>query len=94
MLPPQDAGVRGHGWQLDLHDGRLMVGAFNRVSIFGGILGPSSDLTGDGRVGIRDLLRLLGAWGLCRECPEDLDGDRLVSTSDLVMLIEGLGSGI
>ncbi len=56
------------------------------------------DLDGDGRVGVGDLLALLGAWGACpscddpASCPADLDGDCSVGLADLLLLLAAWGS--
>ena len=52
----------------------------------------SADITGDGVVGIDDLLALLNSWGACDEpcataCPTDLNGTCTVDIDDLLMLI-------
>ncbi len=52
------------------------------------------DLTGDGDVGVDDLLALLGAFGSCGgggACPADFDGDGTVGVSDLLALLGALG---
>jgi hypothetical protein len=41
------------------------------------------DVNGDGCVDVVDLLRVLAAWGPCRECPEDLNFDGRVGSDDL-----------
>ena len=57
----------------------------------GGIPG---DLDGDGHVGVKDLLILLGDWGPCPpkgDCPADLDGDGSVGVKDLLILLGNWG---
>ena len=50
------------------------------------------DLSGDGVVGVEDVLILLGGWGPCGECcPADLDGDGIVGVSDVLSLLGGWG---
>ncbi|MCH7604233.1 MAG: hypothetical protein IIB54_15870, partial [Planctomycetes bacterium] len=52
------------------------------------------DLDGDGVVGVKDLLILLGAWGSCPDCdncPADLNGDCLVGVLDLLILLSNWG---
>ncbi len=52
------------------------------------------DLTGDGVVGVADLLVLLAAWGDCADCaacPADLDGDCAVGINDLLVLLQSWG---
>ncbi len=51
-----------------------------------------ADITGDGTVGVEDLLALLAAWGGCpRPCPADLDGDGTVGVPDLLALLANWG---
>ncbi len=54
------------------------------------------DITGDGTVGVEDLLALLAAWGGCPPpcpptCPADLDRDCAVSVVDLLQLLAAWG---
>ncbi len=52
------------------------------------------DLDGDGSVGVKDLLILLGDWGPCADCddcPADLDGDCSVGVADLLILLGNWG---
>ncbi len=56
--------------------------------------GPIGDLDGDGHVGVKDLLILLGNWGPCPpkgDCPADLDGDGSVGVKDLLILLGNWG---
>ncbi|MCH8258704.1 MAG: VCBS repeat-containing protein [Planctomycetes bacterium] len=56
--------------------------------------GIPGDLDGDGHVGVKDLLILLGAWGPCPpkgDCPADLDGDGSVGVKDLLILLGNWG---
>ena len=49
------------------------------------------DLTGDGTVGVADLLILLDEWGECQDpddCPADLNGDGSVGVADLLILLD------
>lgn len=58
-----------------------------------GLLNPA-DLDGDGSVGVKDLLILLGDWGPCddcTDCPADLDGDCTVGVKDLLILLGNWG---
>ncbi|MCZ6494030.1 MAG: hypothetical protein O6933_08125 [Planctomycetota bacterium] len=54
-----------------------------------------ADLSGDGEVGILDLLVLLSNWGLCPNspapCPADLNGDSAVGILDLLELLANWG---
>ena len=52
------------------------------------------DLDGDGHVGVKDLLILLGDWGSCPpkgDCHADLDGDGSVGVKDLLILLGNWG---
>ena len=56
--------------------------------------GVTGDLDGDGTVGVKDLLILLGNWGPCAECADcvaDLDGDCSVGVKDLLILLGNWG---
>ena len=56
--------------------------------------GIPGDLDNDGRVGVKDLLILLGSWGACDQCgkcPADLNGDRVVGVDDLLILLGNWG---
>ena len=58
--------------------------------IFDGVCPCPADLDGDGAVGVKDLLILLGAWGPCgdcADCPADVDGDCVVGVKDLLVLL-------
>ncbi len=52
-----------------------------------------ADLTADGAVGVKDLLGLLGSWGLCGRCCclADLDINGYVGVSDLLALLANWG---
>ena len=52
------------------------------------------DLDGDGSVGVKDLLNLLGVWGPCPakgDCPADFDNSDDVSVKDLLELLGAWG---
>ncbi|MCH7847868.1 MAG: trypsin-like peptidase domain-containing protein [Planctomycetes bacterium] len=52
------------------------------------------DLDGDGVVGVKDLLILLGEWGPCDDCNDclaDLDDDCTVGVKDLLILLGNWG---
>jgi hypothetical protein len=60
------------------------------LNLGGGVSRPG-DLTGDGLVGLGDLLVLLAFWGGCSECnacPPDFDGDCTVDFEDLLVLLQ------
>ena len=48
--------------------------------------GPAADLSGDGVVGVDDLLIVIGAWGASG--PGDLNGDGAVGVEDLLAILE------
>ena len=56
----------------------------------------AGDVTGDGKVGLADLLLVLSNWGLVcppdDTCSADADGDGLVGLSDLLMVLSNWGS--
>ena len=45
------------------------------------------DVDGDGIVGVTDLLAIIGAWGPCSGCGEDLNNDGTVNVNDLLDVI-------
>ena len=46
----------------------------------------------DGKIDIDDLLKLLGYWGTCSDCPDvDLNGDDKVDIEDLLILLATWG---
>ena len=52
------------------------------------------DLDGSGAIGVKDLLFLLGAWGLCPkqgDCPADFDDSGDVGVKDLLTLLGNWG---
>jgi hypothetical protein len=52
------------------------------------------DIDGDGSVGVKDLLILLGSWGPCADCNDciaDLDDDCTVGVGDLLILLGNWG---
>ena len=54
-----------------------------------------ADLTGDGEVGVDDLVAVITAWGPCNPpgpfCLEDITNDDLVGVDDLVEVIVAWG---
>ena len=68
--------------------GRFIVLAGNQSP------GIPGDIDGDGSVGVKDLLILLGSWGPCddcKKCPADLDDDCSVGVKDLLILLGNWG---
>ncbi len=53
--------------------------------------GCAQDISGDGMVGIVDLLELLSVWGTDPGGPPDFDGDGNVGVADLVILLGAWG---
>jgi hypothetical protein len=74
-------GTRGTGFSDIDGDGfaEILIGArsgFGHAFVMAGVdLAASADVNGDEVVNTIDLLMVLGAWGPCKSCPEDLDGD-------------------
>ncbi|MCH7872456.1 MAG: hypothetical protein IID33_12220 [Planctomycetes bacterium] len=54
-------------------------------------IGCPWDLGGDGVVGVKDLLVLLGAWGPNPGHPADFNGDDVVGVKDLLALLGNWG---
>ncbi|UCD76565.1 MAG: hypothetical protein JSV91_06495 [Phycisphaerales bacterium] len=50
-----------------------------------------SDITGDGTVNVKDLLRVVHAFGSCDDCPEDVNLDGLVDVDDLLEVVHNFG---
>ncbi|MCH8211312.1 MAG: hypothetical protein IIB99_08060, partial [Planctomycetes bacterium] len=73
----------------------IMNQAHIALAIFGPVV--AFGLEGEGSVGVKDLLILLGAWGPCADCklpgdcPADLDGDCTVGVVDLLILLGNWG---
>jgi probable HAF family extracellular repeat protein len=51
----------------------------------------AGDVDGDCNVNIDDLFAVLGFWGLCDGCPEDINQDGKVDLQDLLAVIENWG---
>ncbi len=71
-------------------------GGRGKAYLIAGNIGPAilGDIDGDGTVGVKDLLLLLGAWGRCADCddcPADLDDDCSVGVKDLLILLGNWG---
>lgn len=87
------AGVRGAALG---QDGILVVpGEGNDVRAFQTAAAPCpADISGDGQVGVSDLLTLLGDWGACPAegaCAADLNDDDIVGVGDLLILLSEWG---
>ena len=72
------------------------AGGLGQVLVMAGIPDPQTpgDIDGDGSVGVKDLLILLGSWGPCvdcKKCPADLDDDCSVGVKDLLILLGNWG---
>ncbi|MCH7846880.1 MAG: hypothetical protein IIB53_00830 [Planctomycetes bacterium] len=83
MLPTTPSGL---GFELVYLPDRV------RLVVVG--LSLPGDLDGDGTVGVKDLLILLGNWGPCADCTDcvaDLDGDCIVGVKDLLILLGNWG---
>ncbi len=82
------AGGRVYPIYLDTSNGD--ADTYTNVIVFS----PPGDLDGDGSVGVKDLLILLGSWGPCldcEDCPADIDGDCIVGVKDLLILLGNWG---
>lgn len=95
-------GVNNLTWTFTLHDDSLVVGGWftmagdtpaNRVASWKDCIDAPcpGDLTGDGSVGVADLLELLAAWGPNPGHPADLTGDGNVGVADLLALLAAWG---
>lgn len=51
----------------------------------------NADINNDGDMDGADLLLLLGAWGPCIGCGEDLEGDDVVGVKELLILLGSWG---
>jgi hypothetical protein len=103
---PVDGGVNSTVWALAAYNGQLIVGGdftnaggapasrLARWTPSGGTPGnPPGDLTGNGSVGVPDLLILLGCWGpVVTGCEyADLTGSGAVGVADLLILLANWG---
>ncbi|MEE9231225.1 MAG: hypothetical protein V3U86_11010, partial [Acidobacteriota bacterium] len=66
------------------------------IKVEGTLVTPEcpADLDSDGTVGVKDLLFLLGVWGLCPrkgDCPADFDDSGDVGVKDLLILLGNWG---
>ena len=81
----------------DINDQGVIAGrATDGAASFAVLLHPLSpgDIDGDGSVGVKDLLILLGDWGPCADCDDciaDLDDDCTVGVKDLLILLGNWG---
>jgi hypothetical protein len=50
-----------------------------------------ADITGDGTVGVDDLLDLIASFGPCAGCPADVDGDGVVGVDDILIVLAAWG---
>jgi hypothetical protein len=50
-----------------------------------------ADITGDGVVGVDEIMAVIGLWGACSDCPEDLTGDGSVDADDLLLVLAEWG---
>lgn len=51
-----------------------------------------ADITGDGMVGVDDILELIATFGPCGSCPADVDGDGVVGVDDILIVLSAWGS--
>ena len=51
-----------------------------------------NNVSGDGVVGIADLLAVIAAWGPCLPpCPADIDANGVVNIADLLLVVANWG---
>ena len=50
--------------------------------------GVIGDVTGDGIVGINDILQATADWGCNGKCDADVNGDQTVDTNDILLIIQ------
>ncbi len=101
LLTATDGGENDRfGSSVSISGGRAVVGAFgwDISSAEGAMYGFDgldsaatcdcpADLDGSCAVGVKDLLILLGVWGLCEGCPADFDDSGAVGVVDLLFLL-------
>ncbi|MCH2153808.1 MAG: FG-GAP repeat protein [Phycisphaerales bacterium] len=89
------------GWSVALDGDRALVGAPYQIPVgdlqaWSGLLvncNCPADVTGDGQVGVDDILAVLEAYGsTCTSCEADLDGDGQVGVDDILLVIAGWAS--
>ena len=95
------AATVGANGQLYMHSGVAPGGSLQNGAAVNGvqirkIVPNPADLSGDGIVGVPDLLLVINAWGPCEQpCPEDIapppNGDGTVGVPELLMLINNWG---
>ena len=51
-----------------------------------------ADITGDGVVGVDDILELIASFGPCSGCAADIDGDGVVGVDDILIVLSNWGS--
>ena len=52
---------------------------------------PNADVNEDGQVNFYDVFMVLGAWGECPGCREDIDASGFVDLTDLLIVINQWG---
>jgi len=52
----------------------------------------TGDVTGDGVVGVNDILEVIAHWGPCQGCDADVTGDGVVGTGDLLAVLDAWGA--
>ncbi|MAB82593.1 MAG: hypothetical protein CMJ24_04045 [Phycisphaerae bacterium] len=69
----------------------FQLGASVQISAAPDVLDVPGDATGDGMVGVDDLLALISQWGPCSGCSADFNGDDMVGVDDLLTILESWG---
>jgi len=100
-LVPTFGTLQGEfGWSVAIDGNNAIVGApFHEpdgyAELFVGMTSACeciADISGDGIVGVTDLLSVIAAWGTCVSCDADLNGDGIVNVSDLLTVISLWGN--
>ena len=74
--------------------GEIYIGQFNGAILKLVPTKPTQktgDINCDGAVDVTDLLLVIGAWGDCDGCSEDIDGDHQVAVTELLQVIADWG---
>ena len=50
-----------------------------------------ADVTGDGNVGVSDILMLIESWGPCAGCDADVNDDGVVNVTDMLEVVGSWG---
>jgi len=70
----------------------ILVGADAQVTARPDVQDVPGDVTGDGHVGVDDLLLVISSWGFCPGCDADIDGDDYVGVDELLVVLQYWGN--